>query len=137
MKLLFPETTDFSQLFVTATLWAYEPGRGPAPVRLGKIDRRPLTVTGYCYFSGHPHRRSLCVRATAEVLQALRDCCVFPGSINFQVLMREAGRWLVTAEYNEILGGVWLAEVEPDSCPVPGVLVRRCDFPSVFPERGA
>jgi len=85
------------------------------PIELGTVWKgQPSLFTGY---AGLPEGRFANVRLTPEAENVLRDRAMGDLSFNLRVIDHGKGWALVTADYDRIIGSVWLAYVRTETLP--------------------
>lgn len=110
-RIAFPEVKTFQELFSRAKRWHHEPGEGPPDIKQGEH-----AIQRYCRQSDRPSLEVTprkAVRAIiAELMVAIEYDC-----IGFEVIHRQDGTALVTANYNKIGGNLHLAVIDGKTVP--------------------
>ena len=128
MRYLFPDVTDFGELFdVVGAYPDVLKAPAPPPAHVFPLGRREaIVLSRFCSQEGAgPYRPSLAAVLKPERAAALRRELVVPGRLSFRVVHRDDGTALVVASYDQLLADRWLALVPSASVPpAPDVLAE-------------
>ena len=121
-ELRLPDVTHFDELFCDHRP-EFEVGKkhwDPIPVVSGAKAKVSNVIGEYCLVD-NPHQ-SFHVRPTQQVIDSIRADCVVhdAGPLYFKIVRRGGGKALVVWNYNSILGGRWLAEIDENTIPKEG-----------------
>lgn len=130
-RLLMPDARSFADVLEYVREWDYatmshKPGKVPRPDLLPAPRLIGRNVVGpFCSINlsqlGGPAHRSIAVRATDAVLDVVAPRIVTPDDhLSFKVIGHKGtGRALVILEHGYIIGGHWLAYIDPATVPAP------------------
>lgn len=114
----FPDVKRFDQLFTGAGPWA-----GPSKPAPRLMRFRGWAGKGWSEVSGYVHDRdgnSLSVTGVSLELRNYLETTILHvpnDSIYFELIRRDDGTALVTAQYNVIIGSRWLAVIDAATIP--------------------
>lgn len=108
----FPKVTSFAELFTEARS---EDGIIP------HVPWGDETISPFCIVSSPGDFRALYVRPAQGLIDLIKDVMILTGhGVHFHVVERDDGTALVLAQYQQILGSLWLAIVDPATVRASG-----------------
>lgn len=125
-KIVFPDVTDFAELFddvkqhngesrTLLTLPSWEQGTWS-----DKGKKKTCKVSGYLAIRGLEGHRSFDVNARPAVLDYVKSSMLHGSydTIHFEIIEWDNGECLVTAQYSQIIGSHYLAIIRADTVPL-------------------
>lgn len=124
-KLAFPNAKKFDDLFAE---YSFDKETAPASVTFDFDDcdsmtdpAITMTIGPFCCIRGNDvEYRSMWVAAKEEVIEHIKSSAVMiaDDTMDFKIVIRDSGEALVCVDHNRIIGGLWLALIDPETIPV-------------------